>query len=211
MPMRETIQLESGVFTVAKLLGKGKSGHSWLIENGSRRLVLKRMHDEPCAYYRFGDKLAAELAAYERLKDLVGMPRLIESSTAGRYLVKEYIQGATLSEMCAARKMPPDAYVQMLKWCRALYARGINLDYFPANFIYNSGKLYYIDYELNPYAEEWDFEHWGVYYWLNSVGMREFLATGDHLAINLPGDKGKPIAEPFKKLAEETIKKYGGK
>lgn len=205
----KTIRLQAGVFNVLELLGKGKSGHSWLIENGSRRLVLKRMHDEPCAYYSFGDKLAAELAAYERLKDLVDMPGLIESDAGGRYLVKEYIPGATLSEMCAVGELPPAAYSQVFKWCRALYAQGINLDYFPANFVYSSGKLYYIDYELNPYAEEWDFEHWGIYYWLNSAGMREFMATGDHLAINLSGDKGKPIAEPFRKLAEETIKKYG--
>ena len=207
--MPETIQLQSGTFTVGKLLGKGKSGHSWLIENSSRQLILKRMHKEPCAYYKFGDKLAAELSAYERLKGLVNLPRLIESSADGQYLVKEYIQGPTVSDMCAAEEVPPAAYSQIFKWCRTLYAQGINLDYFPANFVYNSGKLYYIDYEFNPYAEEWDFEHWGIYYWLNSAGMKEFITTGNHLAINLPGDKGKPIAGPFRELAEETIKKYG--
>ena len=33
------------------------------------------------------------------------------------------------------------------------------------NFVPWQGTLYYIDYECNPYMEEWDFEHWGAQYW----------------------------------------------
>lgn len=62
-----TIELSKGTFEIAGLLGKGKSGHSWLIENGAEKYVLKQMHDEPCAYYRFGDKFENERKAYERL------------------------------------------------------------------------------------------------------------------------------------------------
>ncbi len=34
-----------------------------------------------------------------------------------------------------------------------LYARGLNIDYFPTNFIVREEKLYYIDYECNSYME----------------------------------------------------------
>lgn len=31
------------------------------------------------------------------------------------------------------------------------------------------GLLYYVDYECNPYMEEWSFEHWGVRYWARTA------------------------------------------
>ena len=54
-----------------------------------------------------------------------------------------------------------------------LQAAGLNIDYFPTNFVVCGGLLYYIDYECNPYMEEWNFENWGVKYWYKSP---EFLA-----------------------------------
>ena len=49
--------------------------------------------------------------------------------------------------------------------CDLLYPAGLNIDYFPTNFVEQNGKLYYIDYECNGYMEQWDFEHWGIQYW----------------------------------------------
>ena len=43
--------------------------------------------------------------------------------------------------------------------------QGLNIDYFPTNFVPWGGTLYYIDYECNAYMEQWDFEHWGAQYW----------------------------------------------
>ena len=54
-----------------------------------------------------------------------------------------------------------------------LYAAGLNIDYFPTNFIPRSGTLYYVDYECNAYMEEWSFENWGVKYWSKTP---EFMA-----------------------------------
>jgi hypothetical protein len=44
-------------------------------------------------------------------------------------------------------------------------AAGLNIDYFPSNFIDSHGKLYYIDYECNAYMDEWSFDNWGIKYW----------------------------------------------
>ena len=49
--------------------------------------------------------------------------------------------------------------------CTLLYPAGLNIDYYPTNFVPCDGMLYYIDYECNAYMEEWDFAHWGAQYW----------------------------------------------
>ena len=54
---------------------------------------------------------------------------------------------------------------QVRAMCRLLYPAGLNIDYYPTNFVPYGGVLYYIDYECNPYAPQWDFEHWGMQYW----------------------------------------------
>jgi hypothetical protein len=41
----------------------------------------------------------------------------------------------------------------------------LNIDYFPTNFVVNNDQLYYVDYECNPYMEEWNFYNWGIKYW----------------------------------------------
>ena len=41
-------------------------------------------------------------------------------------------------------------------------AHGLNIDYFPTNFVVQDELVYYVDYECNPYSEEWSFENWGV-------------------------------------------------
>ena len=56
--------------------------------------------------------------------------------------------------------------------CRLLYPAGCNIDYYPTNFVPWQGTLYYIDYERNPYMEEWDFEHWGLPVWTAQAAER---------------------------------------
>ena len=64
------LTLNGKPYTVQRLLGKGKGGYSYLVCDGTQRYVLKQIHHEPCDYYQFGDKLAAELRDYERLRAL---------------------------------------------------------------------------------------------------------------------------------------------
>ena len=44
-------------------------------------------------------------------------------------------------------------------------AAGLNIDYFPTNFVVREGLLWYIDYECNEYMDQWSFENWGIRYW----------------------------------------------
>ena len=153
-------------FAVVRLLGKGKGGYSYLVTDGTMRYVLKQIHHEPCEYYTFGDKLQAELRDYETLRKLgIHMPRLLAVDAQQERILKEYIAGQTVAELLKAGQMESDWLKQVQDMCDLLYPAGLNIDYYPTNFVPRGGTIYYIDYECNAYMMEWDFEHWGIQYW----------------------------------------------
>ena len=162
----ETMQVNNEVYTVLRLLGKGKGGYSYLVTDGQRHYVCKQIHHEPCSYYQFGNKLEAELRDYDRLRAVgIPMPELLAVDTERERLLKEYIEGETVYEQVARGPLGEEYWAQVKAMCAKLYPAGLNIDYFPTNFILQAGTLYYIDYECNGYMEEWDFEHWGWKYW----------------------------------------------
>ena len=164
--MNEILTVNGAGFRVIKLLGKGKGGFSYLVTDGRNKYVLKKIHHEPCDYYTFGDKLGAELRDYEILHSTdIPLPRLIDADKEQEHILKEYIDGETVSELLRAGKYEAQWAEQVRKMCGSLYPAGLNIDYFPTNFVLRDGTLYYIDYECNKYMEEWDFEHWGEKYW----------------------------------------------
>ena len=165
-------------YRVVRLLGKGKGGYSYLVTDGAGEYVLKQIHHEPCDYYTFGDKLASELRDYERLKKIgIPMPELLAVDRAQERLLKAYIPGDTVDVLVKEDRMEDGLFRQMEALCRKLYPAGLNIDYFPTNFVVRDGKLCYIDYECNAYMQQWDFEHWGSAYWRKS---KEFL---DHFGM----------------------------
>ena len=165
----ETLTLNEKTYTVIRLLGKGKGGYSYLVTDGAGEYVLKQIHHEPCDYYQFGDKLASELRDYGRLKSVgIPMPELLAVDEQQERILKEYIPGDTVDKLVKENRMQEDYVRQMEDMCRLLYPAGLNIDYFPTNFVARSGKLYYIDFECNEYAKQWDFEHWGSNYWWKS-------------------------------------------
>ena len=161
-----TMTVNDAEYTVIKLLGKGKGGYSYLVTDGTAQYVLKQIHHEPCDYYTFGDKLQSELRDYETLRNLgIPMPRLLAVDTPQERILKEYIAGQTVAEQLQEGRMEPDWLSQVQAMCSLLYPAGLNIDYYPTNFVPCGGTLYYIDYECNGYMEQWDFEHWGAQYW----------------------------------------------
>ena len=153
-------------YQVIRLLGKGKGGYSYLVTDGEKQYVIKQIHHEPCDYYQFGDKLASELRDYERLSQLgIPMPALLAVDAENERLLKTYIDGPTIAELVKADGMRPEYLQQVENMCHVLYTNGLNIDYYPTNFVVEDGKLFYVDYECNAYIEQWDFDHWGRHYW----------------------------------------------
>ena len=164
----EQMSVNGKGYTVQKLLGKGKGGYSYLVTDGAGEYVLKQIHHEPCDYYQFGDKLQSELRDYARLRALgIRMPELYEVDEGQERILKEYISGDTVAELVPRGGVKPEYVEQVRAMCRVLYAAGLNIDYYPTNFVVREERLYYIDYECNSYMEEWNFENWGSQYWIN--------------------------------------------
>ena len=162
----ERMDVNGRYFDVIRLLGKGKGGYSYLVTNGQQEYVLKQIHHEPCDYYTFGDKLQSELRDYERLTQVgIRMPKLLDVDVTQERILKEYIQGETIDKIVARKAMRQEYLVQVKEMCALLYPAGLNIDYYPTNFVVRDGLLYYIDYECNGYMDQWNFENWGSQYW----------------------------------------------
>ena len=161
---------------IKKFLGKGKGGYSYLSEYNGKPCVLKQFHDEKVDYYTFSEpKLSLELRDYERLSGLgLPVPELYDYDPERGILVKEYIDGPTCYDLVRDDLMKDSLLEEVNAMCRVLYTAGLNIDYYPTNFIASSCGLYYIDYECNAYDEKWDFAHWGIKYWSKTA---EFMKT----------------------------------
>lgn len=155
-------------YRIEKLLGKGKSGFSYLVEDiNNNRYVLKKIHHEPCDYYSFFDKFKSEIDDYNFLIKIINVPKLLTIDYENEILIKEYIEGNTIAEMIKLNIDISKYIIEMKNIADICYKHNINIDYYPTNFIPYKEKLFYIDYEKNTYDEKWNFENWGINYWIN--------------------------------------------
>lgn len=193
-------------YTVLKELGKGKSGYSYLVEKNGSQFVLKKIHHEPVDNYHFGNKMEREILAYQRLQDSpISIPTLIEYNLEEEYLIKEYIDGEVLLDIIASEEIDVALYYKIVTAFFQLENEGINIDYFPANFIVKDEVIYYIDYEINTYSDPWNFMNWGIYLWFNSRGCKRYLEAHDEtLLVDSNGcSKGMefdPLLDDFQSL-----------
>lgn len=166
MELPTTLAINGTEYSILKLLGKGKGGYSYLAERGGQKFVLKQIHHEPCDYYTFGNKIASELCDYETLSKIgIKMPKMLDYDVQNERILKEFIDGDTIMEIIERGEMKQTYLEQVKNMCALLYPAGLNVDYYPTNFIPQDDVLYYIDYECNVYSDEWNFENWGIKYW----------------------------------------------
>ena len=167
--MKKVMNVNENKYIVIKLLGHGKGGYSYLVERDNRYFVLKQIHHEPCDYYFFGNKIESEKNDYDRLVETgIRIPKMIDIDIVNERILKEYIDGPTIYELVNEDKMKDIHLNQMKNMAQQVYSFGLNIDYFPTNFIVQDDLIYYIDYECNNYMDEWNFENWGIQYWSKS-------------------------------------------
>ncbi len=161
---------------VLRLLGHGKGGYSYLALCGGREVVVKQIHHEPCDYFSFGDKIEAELRDYGRLRDCgIRAPELLACDKQAERIVKAYIEGPTVLELLRDGESA-DAFLPQVRDMAALArAAGLNIDYYPTNFVVRDGLIWYVDYECSAYSDEWSFENWGIKYWTRTPALEEAL------------------------------------
>ena len=166
MKTGETVTACGQAYRLIRLLGHGKGGYSWLAEADSREVVLKQIHHEPCDYYTFGNKLDAERYDYGRLSSAgIRIPKLLAIDPETERIVKEYVDGPTISELLLEGRSVEEYLPQVRAMAAQAKAAGLNIDYYPTNFVVSGGLLWYIDYECNAYDERWSFETWGLAHW----------------------------------------------
>lgn len=172
----ETLSVNGVEYELVKLLGKGKGGYSYLAQREGIQYVLKQIHHEPCSYYTFGNKIEAELNDYNRLSGVgIRIPKMIDIDIQNERILKEYIDGDTIFDYVKNGKSVDMYIAQVKEMCRLLYPSGLNIDYFPTNFVVQDGLIYYIDYECNSFMEEWSFENWGIKYWSRTKEFLDYL------------------------------------
>ena len=174
--MEKVILVNKIEYEVTKLLGHGKGGYSYLVENNGKQYVLKQIHHEPCDYYSFGNKIEAEINDYNRLVNTkIRIPKMIDVDVLNERIIKEYIDGPTIFELVKNNQMNELFIDQVKEMAKIAYSFGLNIDYFPTNFIVQDGLIYYIDYECNQYMEQWNFENWGIKYWSKTKEFIEYI------------------------------------
>ena len=192
------------VFQVRKLLGKGKGGYSYLVSDGEREYVLKQIHHEPCSYYTFGDKLAAELHDYDRLcQAQVPMPRMLDVDRDQERILKEYIPGPTVYDLVKQDALDLIYVTQARELSLSLERKGLNQFFYdggPANVL--KFKDIFVEIGIHNVRKDFLFIPWIVHH----VGIKSeqepivqlaaFLQQGGVLH-QLLGGKAKKIVFEF--------------
>lgn len=173
----ETVRVNDREFFIKKLLGHGKGGYSYLVEDENKCLfVVKKIHHEPCDYYNFGNKIEAEKNDYKRLMETgIPIPKMFSVDEQRETILKEFIDGDTAFSLIKNNALPENAISQIQNMAQKVKSLGLNIDYFPTNFVLQNGLFYYIDYECNSYMEEWNFDNWGVKYWSRTKEFNDYL------------------------------------
>ena len=106
MQIPQNFEVNGKIFSIIKLLGKGKGGYSYLAEKDGNKFTLKQIHHEPCAYFQFGNKIQAESRDYQRLLEAgVNIPKLYEIDFEKEIVLKEFIDGEDIVSLIKNNKM----------------------------------------------------------------------------------------------------------
>lgn len=162
----QNVTISDKEYRIIRLLGHGKGGYSYLVEHDNSLFVLKQIHHEPCDYYTFGNKMEAELNDYKRLLNAgIRIPKMIAYDIEKEVIIKEYIEGDTVFDYVKNDISVESYIIQVREMARKAKEHGLNIDYFPTNFVINNNLIWYVDYECNEYQDEWSFEEWGIKHW----------------------------------------------
>jgi len=176
--MDRIVRVNETDYEIIRLLGHGKGGYSYLACSCGKKAVIKQIHHEPCDYYTFGNKIESEKNDYRRLREAgIRMPVMVAVDEAHERIVKEYIDGPVIFDMVRDGISAEPFMAQIREMAEQARKAGLNIDYFPTNFVVRNNLIYYVDYECNQYMDEWNFENWGIKYWSRTPEFEEYLKT----------------------------------
>lgn len=174
---------------IISFLGSGKSGDSYLVDCNHTFYVYKKMHHK---HFMNGHvfTIEDEIKSYHLLKTLnLNIPTLVYYDLNASYLIKTYIEGATLAHYMIDHEYPISLYLETYKIFKDIEHKGFTIDYFPTNFILKDNTLWYIDYEINPFMKKWSFLTWGIHFWFNKEGFIHYFNFNKSHTLLLQNEK----------------------
>jgi len=103
------------------------------------------------------------------------MPRMIDWDREQELILKEYIPGEHVLDRLLRGENIDECIRQVREMSALLTPAGLNIDWFPTNFLLRDGTLLYVDYECNGYMPEWNLENWGLRYWAMTPELTAWL------------------------------------
>ena len=100
---------------------------------------------------------------------------MIAVDTENECIIKEYIDGETIFDIVRRNGSAEKYLPQVREMAEQAHKAGLNIDYFPTNFVVQNDLIWYVDYECNDYMDEWSFENWGIKYWSRTPEFEEHL------------------------------------
>ncbi|OJF76088.1 MAG: hypothetical protein BKP49_08010 [Treponema sp. CETP13] len=201
--------INGDVYSYLSKIGEGKSAISLLYENHNhKKVTLKNYIQTEQNAIPLTEAVNFEILSHERMAVAgISIPKLIGFNKEKLLLVKEYIDGPVMIDYVAQGKITDQILQKMFDLHYKLKRAGFHVDFYPANFIICNDRMYCIDYEAHEYNSEWDFINWGIFYWLNTNGIKEFLVTKNPDLINKPGTY-KPYDAAFLEERNRLVTKF---
>jgi len=141
----EKILINEKEYQYIKLLGKGQSGETWLVTDGSTDLALKRIISDNETDLQ--EQLKKSLADYNTLSEAgIPIPKLNEIDYTAGLILKEYIPGEPALNYLLKRQKTDEIISRLREIYEKGKKAGIVLDYSFTNFIVCKEQLIYIDY-----------------------------------------------------------------
>ena len=100
---------------------------------------------------------------------------MLDIDMGSERIVKEYVEGPSVFELVRDGASAEAYLPQVRQMAAQAGAAGLNIDYFPTNFVVSGDVIWYVDYECNTYTDEWNFENWGVKYWTRTPEFTAYL------------------------------------
>ena len=200
-----TKQVET--YILVKELNRVNNGIFYLYTKESSKVVIKELINKIDEEGQF--EIDKELYSYERLESLgIYIPKMTGYNREENIVIKEYLEGKDILGLIRGGGLSKDNFLELLRYAELLNSDNLNIDYFPNNFIMKDEKLFYINYKVFPYTVELNLRNWGIYYWINSSGMRQYMETGDESKINIIGKKNPIITDELNEKRDEIYLKY---
>lgn len=158
--IKQTLKYGKDNYIISKEVYSNNRGKSYLYKNEKNKIIVRFLTEEG---------MNCELYAYERLKALgIRIPKLLERNEKENYLIKEFIDGVSAIEYIEKGMLSEEILLKLFAMSEKLNSDNLNANYKPHNYMIDRMDVVYINYEVIPYSEEYDFRNTGIFYWIHN-------------------------------------------